>query len=130
MMSYVQREFSSVRWKMMKEDLGVSNAQAWGCPCAPPINIQGDSSVYAWGCPRASPSSSTIISSSLVPLYYYHFMRCVLCLERLALYFSRFVFCFVCCSNKLDPSLLFCVGEIHALLELELLIGFACLFSF
>src|SRR3954465_10095241 len=82
------------------------------------------------GMPRASPSPSTIISSSLVPLYFYHFMRNFLCLERLALYFSRFVFCFVCCSNKLDPSLLFCVGEIHALLELELLIGFACLFSF
>src|SRR3954470_8835947 len=79
-------EFSSVRWKMMKEDLGVSNAQAWGCPCAPPMNIQGDSSVYAWGCPRASATSSTIISSSLVPLYFYDFMRYVLCLEHLALY--------------------------------------------
>ena len=45
MMSYVWREFSSARWKVMKEDSGVSNAQAWGCPCAPPINIQGDSSV-------------------------------------------------------------------------------------
>src|ERR1041384_8112578 len=31
MRSYVLREFSSVRWKMMKEDLGVSKAQAWGC---------------------------------------------------------------------------------------------------
>src|SRR3954466_12698555 len=39
------------------------------------------------------------------------------------------LFCFVWCSNKLDPSLLICVGEIHAPLELELLIGFACLFS-
>ena len=38
-------------------------------------------------------------------------------------------FFFLCCSNKLDPSLLFCVGEIHAPLELELLLGFACLFS-
>ena len=45
MMSYVWREFSSVRWMVMKEDLGVSNAQAWGCPCAPPINIQGESSI-------------------------------------------------------------------------------------
>src|SRR3954469_25634836 len=36
-------------------------------------------------------------------------------------------FSFVCCSNKSDPSLLFCVGEKHAPLELELLIGFACL---
>src|ERR1041385_5765612 len=45
MMSYVRREFSSVRWKMMKEDSGVSSAQAWGCPHASPTNIQGDSSV-------------------------------------------------------------------------------------
>src|ERR1041384_6518744 len=30
--------------------------------------------------------------------------------------------------NKLEPNLLFCVGEIHAKLELELLIGFACSF--
>src|SRR3954466_7886958 len=39
------------------------------------------------GMPRASPSASTIISSSLVALYFYHFMRYVLCLERLTLYF-------------------------------------------
>ena len=45
MMSYVWREFSSVRGKMMKEDAGVPNVQAWGCPHAPPRNIQGDSSV-------------------------------------------------------------------------------------
>src|ERR1041385_7627452 len=36
-------EFSSVRWKMMKEDPGVSSAHAWGSPHASPINIQGDS---------------------------------------------------------------------------------------
>src|SRR3954465_7883028 len=76
--------------------------------------------------PEASPSSSTIIGISFVALYFYHFMCYVLCLERLALYFSRFVL-FLCCGNKLDPNLLFCVGEIHAPLELELLIGFACL---
>jgi len=45
MMSYVWMEFSSVRGKMMKEDAGVPNVQAWGCPHAPPRNIQGDSSV-------------------------------------------------------------------------------------
>src|SRR3954470_24606305 len=111
---------------MMKEDFGVSNAQAWVCPCAPPINIHGDSSVKAWGCPRASPSSSTIISSSLVPLYFYHFLRYVLCLERLALYFSRFVFALFAVVTSWTPSL-FCVCEKHAPLELELLIGFACL---
>ena len=48
-------------------------------------------------------------------------------LGAFALYFLG-LFCFLCCSNKLDPNLLFCVGEIHTPLELELLIGFACLF--
>src|SRR3954466_15387157 len=74
-----------------------------------------------------SPSSSTIIRLSLVALYFYHFMRYVLCLEHLALYFLGLFF-FICCSKKLDPNLLFYVGEKHAPLELELLIGFACLF--
>ena len=45
MMSCVWREFSSMRRKMMKEDSGVSSAQAWGCPHAYLINVQGDSSV-------------------------------------------------------------------------------------
>src|ERR1044072_6100049 len=51
-------------------------------------------------------------SSVCLSLHYifYHFMRYVLCLEHLALYFSGFLFCFLCCSNKLDPKLLFCVG--------------------
>src|SRR4051812_20130827 len=112
---------------MMKEDLGVSNAQAWECPCAPPINIQGDSSVYAWGCPRASPSSSTIISSSLVALYF--ITSCVMCYAwSVSLFTFLRLFSFVCCSNKSDPNLLFCVGGNHAPPELELLIGFACLF--
>ena len=36
MMSFVWREFSSMRRKMMKEDPGVSKSQAWGCtPCIP-----------------------------------------------------------------------------------------------
>src|ERR1041385_3364076 len=97
-------EFSSVREKMMKEDLGVSNAQAWGCPHAYPINIQRGSSVSAGGSPRASPSSSTTISSSFVSLYFYHFMRYVLCLERLALliYFLVF-FSLFAVHNNLEP---------------------------
>src|ERR1041385_7231682 len=80
---------------MMKEDPGVSSAKAWGCP-------------------RASPSPLTIISSSFVSLYFYHFMRYVLCLERLALrfyfYFSLALFAI---HQQLDPILL-CVGEKHA----------------
>ena len=44
-MSFVWRKFSSMRRKMMKEDPGVSSAHDWGCPHAPPRNIQGDSGV-------------------------------------------------------------------------------------
>src|ERR1041385_7705434 len=64
--------------------------------------------------PPCIPSPSTIISSSFVSLYFYHFMRYVLCLERLALrfyfYFSLALLDF---HNKLEPSFL-CVGEKHA----------------
>src|SRR3954465_11705618 len=66
------------------------------------------------GCLRASPSPSTIISSSFVSLYFYHFLRYVLCLERLALRFCfYFSLDFLAVHNKLDPFLL-CVGEEHA----------------
>src|ERR1041385_3006491 len=96
---------------MMKEDPGVSNAQAWGCPHASSINIQGDLRVEVRGCPRASPSPSTIISLSFVSLYFYHFMHYVLCLERLALrFYFWFSLALLAVHNKLDPVLL-CVGE-------------------
>src|SRR3954462_15317876 len=113
---------------MMKEESGVSSAQAWGCPHAPPRNIQGDSSVYAWGCPRASPSPSTIISSSFSMLYFYHFICYVLNLERLSL---SFLVCLVLLAihNKLDPSL-HCLGEKHAPLHRRTQHRLACLSFF
>src|ERR1041385_8732817 len=84
-----------------------------GMPPCTPTNIQGDSSVKAWGCPRASPSPSTIISSSLVSLYFYHFMHYVLCLELLALrFYFLFYLALLAVHNKLEPSFL-CVGEKH-----------------
>src|SRR3954470_13655878 len=83
-------------------------------PMCTPLNMQGDSSVYAWGCPRASHSSSTIISSSLVSLYFYHFMRYVLCLECLSLrFYFQFSLDFLAVHNKLEPRFL-CVGDKHA----------------
>src|ERR1041385_1966546 len=67
--------------------------------------------ILSLGCPRASPSPSTIISSSFVSLYFYHFMRYVLCLERLALSFPfLFSLALLEIHNKLDPRLP-CVGE-------------------
>src|ERR1041385_9020585 len=66
------------------------------------------------GMPRASPSPSTIISPSLVSLYFYCFMRYVLFLERLALRFCfKFTLALLAVHNKLEPSFL-CVGEKHA----------------
>src|SRR4051812_20507579 len=101
-----------------------------GMPMCTPINIQETQASKLGDAPGASPSSSTIISLSLVALYFYHFMRYVLCLERLALYFSRFVFAlFAVVKSYIPAYLIFFVGEIHAPFELELLIGFACLFS-
>src|SRR4051812_7376801 len=105
-------------FKCVREDderrSGSVKRSSLGFPHASPINIHGDSSVQAWGCPHASPSPSTIINSSFVPLYFYHFMRYGLCLERLALYFLfLFSLALLAVHNKLEPSFL-CVGEKHA----------------
>src|SRR3954463_7627840 len=85
-------------WSVKRSSLGI--------PMCTPTKYSRRHKRLSW----ASPSSSTIISPSLVALYFYHFMRYVLCLERLALYFSRFILLF-CCSNKLDPSFLLCGRE-------------------
>src|SRR3954462_5534042 len=54
---------------------------------------------------------------------------CVMCYAwSVSLFTFLSLFSFLCCSNKLDPNLLFCVGEKHTPCELELLIVFACLF--
>src|ERR1043165_1882019 len=68
-------------------------------------------------------------SSVCLSLHYVFITSCVICFAWSVLLFTFLgLFCFLCYSNKLDPNLLFCVGEKHAPLELELLIGFACLF--
>src|ERR1041385_8745195 len=59
-------------------------------------------------------------------LHYIFITSCVMCYTwSVSLFTSLGLFFFLCYSNKLDPNFLFCVGEIHAPLELELLIGFA-----
>src|ERR1041384_544639 len=70
-------------------------------------------------------------SSVCLSLHYIFITSCVMCFAwSVSLFTFLGLFCFLCCSNKSDPCLLCCVGEKHAPLELELLIGFACLFSF
>src|ERR1043165_9701186 len=68
--------------------------------------------------------------SSVFPSLHYIFITsCVMCYAwSVSLFIFLGLFCFLCCSNKLDPNLIFYMGEKHAPLELELLIGFACLF--
>ena len=73
------------------------------------------------------PSPSTIISSSFVPLYFYHFMRYVLFLERLALLFLVYLV-LLAVLNKLDPSL-HCLGEKHTPLHCRTQHRLACLSS-
>src|ERR1043165_4828860 len=58
------------------------------------------------GMPPCIPLSINIIISSLVPLYFYHFMCNVLCLKRLALYFLV-LFRFSCCSLQVRTQLSF-----------------------
>src|SRR3954464_8679139 len=68
-------------------------------------------------------------SSVCLSLHYIFITSCVMCFAwNVSLFTFLGLFCFLCCSNKLYPNLLFCVGEKHVLLLLELLIGFACLF--
>src|SRR4051812_23573099 len=99
---------------MMKEDLGLSNAQAWGCPCAPPINIQEDlglSNAQAWGCPPCIPFF--INNYQFVPcctIFLSLHALCAMLGASQSLVFLGF-FCFSCCSNKLDPNFLLCGRE-------------------
>src|SRR3954467_4094412 len=61
-------------------------------------------------------------------LHYICITSCVMCNAwSVSLFTFLSFFCFACCSNKLDPSF-FCLEEKHALLKLEHLIRFACLF--
>src|ERR1041385_4497307 len=87
---------------MMKEDPGVSKAQAWGCPM--------HRKKYSMGLKCLSLGMPPCIPFSM--LYFYHFICYVLCLERLALYFLVYLV-LLAVHNKLDPSLHF-LGEKHA----------------
>src|SRR3954463_13564528 len=91
-------------WSVKRSSLGMP-------PCTP-NKYSRRIKRLSLGIPCASPSPSTIISSSLVPLYFYHFMRNVLCLERLALYFVVSL-AFLAICNKLEPNFI-CVVEKHA----------------
>src|SRR3954466_5968979 len=80
--------------------------------------------------PSASPSPSTIISSSFAPLYFYHFMHYVLCLERLALsyLFSFLELCLLFITSYNPDYFVLERNTLH--LKLEHIIRFSCLSFF
>src|SRR3954462_392702 len=110
---------------MMKEDLGVSKAQAWGC-AQNPQEIFKETQASKLGDAPMHPLLHQ--QSSVRPSLHYIFITSyVMCYAwSVSLFTFVSLFCFIFCSNKSDPNLLFFVGEKHAPLELELLIGFAC----
>src|SRR3954452_13249999 len=100
---------------MMKEDLGVSNAQAWGCPHASQEILKetqasklGGAPVHPLLCQQSSvrPSPHYIFINSYVMCYAWSVLHLLLIL----LCFSLVLFSV---HNKLDPSIP-CLGEKHA----------------
>src|SRR3954463_11899831 len=105
---------------MMKDDSGVPKDQALGYP-RHPQEIFKETQASKLGDAPVHPLLHQQLSVRL-SLHYIFITSCVMCYAWSVSLFTFIVFiCFVCCSNKLEPSLLFYVGEIHAPLELELL---------
>ena len=89
---------------MIKES---ESSKLGDAPVVHPCIYQEDSSVSAWGCPRHPLLHRQHYQVPPLKLYFYSITSYVLCLER------RFVFVFLFCLNKMDPSI-HCVGERHA----------------
>src|SRR3954463_8828810 len=94
----------------MKEDLGVSKAQAWGC-ARNPQEIFKETQASKLGDAPMHPLLHQ--QSSVRPSFHYIFITsCVMCYAwSVSLFSFLSFFCFVCCSNKLDPSFLLCGRE-------------------
>src|SRR3954471_15576154 len=121
-------EFSSVRGKMMKKIHECQELKLGDDPMHPQ-EIFKETQASKLGDAPMHPLLHQQLSVRL-SFHYIFITSCVMCYAWSVLLFTFLgLFFFICCSNNLDPSLLFCVGEIRAPLELEFLIGFACLFS-
>src|ERR1043165_9609238 len=127
-MSYVRREFLSARWKGDERRSRSVKRSSLGMPICTPNKYSRRLKRLSLGMPLMHPLLHQQ-SSGCPSLHYIFITSCVMCYAWSVLLFTFLgLFCFLCCINKLYPNLLFCVGEKHAPLELELLIGFACLF--
>ena len=105
-----------MRGKMIKRFRSVKRSSLGMPPCTPK-KYSRRLKRLSLGMPPCIPFSINIISSSFVPLYFYHFMCYVLCLERLAFSFLfSFSLALLAVHNELEPSFL-CVGEKHAPLQ-------------
>src|ERR1041384_3724016 len=126
MRSYVLREFSSVRWKMMKEYLGVSKDPAWGC-ARNPQEIFKETQASKLGDAPVHPLLHQ--QSSVRPSLHYIFSTsCVMCWSWsvFALSLVLVLFCLLVITMS-EPNML--DWERYTLhLKLEYLIGFSCLF--
>ena len=119
-------------FKCAKEDderrSGSVKSSSLGIPHAPQ-EIFKETQASKLGDAPTSPSSSTIISSSLSTLYFYHFMCYVLYLERLAFTFQYALISLLLfvVHNKLDP-IMPCLGAKHTPLFPRILIVFIPIF--
>src|SRR4051794_16596621 len=95
---------------MMNADLGVSKAQAWGC-ARNPQEILKETQASKLGDAPVHPLLHQ--QSSVRPSLHYIFITsCVMCYDwSVSLFTFPSFFCFVCCSNKLDPNFLLCGRE-------------------
>ena len=133
MMIFVRREFSSMRWKMMKEDLGVSSAQAWGCPMHP--------NKYSRRLKRLSLGMPPCIPFSINNHQFVHLHAIFLSLHMLcamlgayrSLLFSLFQFCLLFITSRNLAYLVWERHTLHSTLEHNIgfmLILFVCSSSF
>src|SRR3954470_185735 len=96
----------------MKEDLGVSNSQAWGCPMHPQ-DIFKETQASKLGDAPVHPLLHQQLS--VCPSFHYIFITsCVMCYAwSVSLFTFLSFFCFACCCNKLDPNFSLCGRETH-----------------
>src|SRR3954462_8117417 len=99
------------------------NRSSLGMPPCTPKKYSRRLKRLSLGMPPCIPFSIDIISSSPVPLYFYHFMCYVLCLERLAFSFL-FLFTFAF-SNESEASFMWERNTLHFYLEHNM--EFSCL---
>src|ERR1041384_7415978 len=115
-----------MRWKVMKEDLGVSKAQVWGC-ARNPQEIFMETQASKLGDGPMHPLLHQ--QSSVRPLLHYIFITsCVMCYSWsiFALSLVLVLFCLLVITMS-EPIML--DWERYTLhLKLEYLIGFSCLF--